>query len=111
MLLSKLQHDHLCKFPAKQFYDERMFTNPATAEEMKIKTNKLKKFWPNRNSATPFVFCDVIGTEGITETEFISKTRVGQESKFNNLEADKIVRHYRHLYCKQSHVFTVGSTC
>ena len=80
-----------------------MFTNPTTAEEMRTKTNKLKKFWPNRNSATPFVFCDVIGTEKVTETEFISKTRVGQESKYNSIEADKIVRYYKHFYCRLNH--------
>ena len=92
LLLLNLQHNHLCQFPAKQFYDKKMFTNFDIIEEMKIKANKLKKFWPNQNAATPFVFCDIVGTEAVTETEFINKTRVGQESKFNEQEADKIVR-------------------
>ena len=38
------------------------------------------------------MFCDVIGTEDVTDTEFIDKIRVGQESKSNSKEADKIVR-------------------
>ena len=87
-----LQHSYLCKFPAENFYaGKRMFTNSTTAKEMEIKANKLKQLWPNKNPSTPFVFCDVIGTEAVTDTEFVSKTRVGQESKFNNQEADKIV--------------------
>lgn len=82
----------MCKFPAENFYaGKRMFTNPTTAKEMETKANRLKRLWPNRNPSTPFVFCDLIGMEEITDTEFVSTTRVGQESKFNIHEADKIV--------------------
>ena len=59
---------------------------------MENKSKYLKKFWPNQDPTTPFVFCDVIGTEEVTDTEFINKVRVGQESKYNPKEADKIVR-------------------
>ena len=59
---------------------------------MQEKSKKLKKFWPNGNSLAPFVFCDVVGKEEITDTEYIDRTRVGQESKFNNKEANKLVR-------------------
>lgn len=60
---------------------------------MEIKAKSLKTFWPNYNQDphTPFVFCDVVGTEKVTDTEFIDKIRVGQESKYNPKEADKIV--------------------
>ena len=68
-----------------------MVTVAATAKEMETKAGILKPLWPNKNPSTPFVFCDVNGTEDVTDTEFVSKTRVGQESKFNNQEADKIV--------------------
>ena len=69
----------------------KLFTNQNTAKEMEIKAKSLKTFWPNQDPATPFVFCDVIGTEKVTDTEFIDKVRVGQESKYNPKEADKIV--------------------
>ena len=59
---------------------------------MRNKAKNIKKFWPNYNPAAPFVFCDVIGTEKVTDTEFIDDIRVGQESKYNPKEADKIVR-------------------
>lgn len=57
---------------------------------MEKKAKSLKTFWPDPTK--PFVFCDVIGNEKVTDTEFINKTRVGQESKYNPEEADKIVR-------------------
>ena len=69
----------------------KLFTNQNTAKEMEIKAKSLKTFWPNQDPAAPFVFCDVIGTEKVTDTEFINKVRVGQESKYNPKEADKIV--------------------
>ena len=67
-------------------------SNQATAKEMENKAKSLKTFWPDCDPTTPFVFCDVVGTEKVTDTEFIDKIRVGQESKYNPEEADKIVR-------------------
>jgi len=69
-----------------------LFTNQITAKEMENKAKRLKSFWPNRDPSFPFVFCDVVGVEEVTDTEFIDEIRVGQESKFNEKEANKIVR-------------------
>lgn len=71
-----------------------LFTNHATAKEMETKAmgKQLKSFWPNGDLSVPFVFCDVVGTEEVTDTEFIDEVRVGQESKYNQKEANKIVR-------------------
>ena len=83
------------KFPASEFYSKNrnIFTNENTKKEMEVKAKKnLKTFWPNQDPTMPFVFCDVIGTEEVTDAEFIDKIRVGQESKYNPKEADKIVR-------------------
>lgn len=69
-------------------------TNESTQKEMEKQAESLRKFWPNydADTVTPFVFCDVVGTEKVTDTEFIDKIRVGHESKYNPKEADKIVR-------------------
>ena len=83
------------KFPAREFYEKHrnIYTNKNTKKEMEVKAKKtLKTFWPNQDPTMPFVFCDVIGTEEVTDAEFIDKIRVGQESKYNPKEADKIVR-------------------
>ena len=69
----------------------KLLFNQATAKEMENKAKSLKTFWPNCDPTIPFVFCDVIGTEMVTDTEFIDKIRVGQESKYNPEEVDKIV--------------------
>ena len=66
---------------------------------MESKAKSLKIFWPNHNPDIPFVFCDVVGTEKVTDTEFIDKIRVGQESKYNPEEADKIVRNVAMFAC------------
>ena len=88
-----LQHKKIFEFPAEQFYKPmELFFNQATAKEMENKAKNLKMFWPDCDPTMPFVFCDVIGTEKVTDTEFIDRTRVGQESKYNSQEADKIVR-------------------
>ena len=68
----------------------KLYLDQATAKEMEKKAKTLRTFWPN--SDTPFAFCDVIGTEKVTDTEFIDKICVEQESKYNPEEADKIVR-------------------
>ena len=88
-----LQHKKIFEFPAKQFYKSmNLFFNQATAKEMENKAKNLKTFWPNCDPTMPFVFCDVIGTEKVTDTEFIDRIFVGKESKYNPQEADKIVR-------------------
>ena len=73
---------------------------------MENKSNHLRKFWPNQDPTIPFVFCDVIGTEEVTDTEFINKVRVGQESKYNPKEADKIVRIISMNYAYHRSCFT-----
>ena len=96
-----LQHERIFKFPADHFYKEKrlLSTNPTTAKEMRKKAKRLENFWPDRDPTVPFVFCDVIGTEKVTDTEFIDDIRVGQESKFNPKEAEKIVRIIKvHVY-------------
>ena len=69
-----------------------LFTNKTTVKEMEKKAKRLERFWPNGDSSVPFVFCDVVGIEEVTDTEFIDEVRVGQESKYNQKEAKKIVR-------------------
>ena len=71
--------------------DKKLLTNQSTEKEMKSKAKKLERFWPNHESTAPFVFCDVIGSEKVTDTEYVDKIHVGHESKFNPKEADKIV--------------------
>ena len=89
-----------------KFYNKKgLFTNKLTDKEMQEKSKKLKRFWPNSNSLAPFVFCDVVGKEEVTDTEYINKTRVGQESKFNSKEANKIVRHCIIICC---HMHTIS---
>ena len=102
-LLCILQHERIFKFPADHFYKERrLLTNPTTKQEMRKKAKHLKTFWPNWDPTTPFVFCDVIGTEQVTDTEFIDDIRVGQESKSNPEEADKIVSTSKGTYVCQN---------
>ena len=58
---------------------------------MENKAKRLKSFWPNDGQSVPFVFCDVVGVEEVTDTEFIDEVHVGQESKYNQKEAIKTV--------------------
>ena len=58
---------------------------------MKKKAERLKSFWPNGDASVPFVFCNVVGIEKVTDTEFEDEVCVGQESKYNEKEANKIV--------------------
>lgn len=91
--LFSLQHKSICEFSADEFYTEiSLFTNQVTAKEMENKAKKLKTFWLNHDPPIPFVFCDVIGTVKITDTQYINKVRIGQESLYNPEEANKIVR-------------------
>ena len=105
MVFAILQHKRIFGFPANEFYKQKkLCTNENIAKEMEHKAMKLKNFWPNQDPAIPFVFCDVIDTEEVfvfcdvidteevTDTEYIDKIRVGQESKYNPEEANKIVR-------------------
>ncbi len=83
------QHKEICRFPSDEFYDGKLQTDISVG----ARTNKeahLNGFWPG-GKWKPFVFCDVVGTEGESHTGQKSTARVGVESKYNEREAVKIV--------------------
>ena len=88
-----MQHEAICEFPSKHFYDGILETAPS----VKARTNpetRLDEFWPGpRKSRCPILFCNVVGKEGDHKTG--SKTtggrKIGTDSKFNETEAIKVV--------------------
>ena len=71
------QHEEICKFPSKHFYDGRLETHLSVKRRICPET-KLK-FWP-RGPQMPIMFCNIVGKE----------VQVGS-SKSNPEEAEKAV--------------------
>ena len=86
---------------------------------MNIREAHLRRFWP-QGEDKPFVFVNVVGTEGGEHTGQRGKTKVGLESKFNRDEARKIVSLYEDIVILRhtvplcvytgKHSFCVGTT-
>lgn len=85
MHLLHMQHPRICEFPSKTFYGGKLKTD----ESVVRRRNRLNlgNFWP-QGEEYPMVFCQVVGEEG---NGHIGSTRVEAQSKFNCIEAKKIV--------------------
>ena len=82
--LCDFQHQEICKFPSKHFYNGQLKTDHRVTK----RTNQESNFplWPTnpKGSKYPIIFCDIVGEE---------ETQVGR-SKFNPREAGKVVSTY-----------------
>ena len=86
------QHPHICAFPSKEFYDNKLETGRS-----KLWTGPLLPFWPtkplsgpsDRYPVVPHLLVDVRGEE---ETLTVTTEDGNEKSKSNSLEADKVVR-------------------
>ena len=76
------QHEAICEFPSKEFYDEKLKTDSSVAQQFYA----LEGFWPNGPNC-PIAFCDVEGKE----VDGSSHHKVYQETMSNRIEAEKIV--------------------
>ena len=83
-----MQHLAICRFPSREFYNEKLKTDSEVAKKREKEVTSLKEFWPQKG--IPLVFCDIIGSEGVHIGQK-GKARVGIESKYNEKEARKIV--------------------
>ena len=53
-----LQHEKICEFPSKEFYEGRLKAHPSVVQQF----CKLEGFWP-MGPQYPIVFCDIEGVE------------------------------------------------
>ena len=82
------QHNGICEFPSKQFYDGKL----QTADVVKSRNPSPVEFWPalvRRQINLPIVFCHVEGQE---ESTAITTSESNEESKRNMKEVRKAVR-------------------
>ena len=108
-----LQHEELCKFPSKEFYDGKLTTDASIRYRKNSEAHLT--FWPH-GARKPFVFVNVEGVERESHTGRKGKARVGLESKYNKQEALKIVSSnpikyhsqvYLSLICGQAEIAVV----
>jgi len=81
------QHDGICEFPSRQFYDGKL----QTANVVKSRGPSPVSFWPalvRRNRNLPIVFCHVEGQE---ESVAITTSESNEDSKRNMKEVRKVV--------------------
>ena len=99
-MINFLQHSDLCYFPLKEFYEEKLTTDPSVAEQRRRIVAQLRGFWPRPEK--PFVFCDIVGEESEVHTHQQGST---VWSKYNTKEATKIVHDsaYMHGVYEESH--------
>jgi superfamily I DNA and/or RNA helicase len=84
-----MQHEAICEFPSKEFYDGSLET--AKSVEERKENAELDDFWPEGN-AYPIMFVDIVGTEGHDNVgSNHGETKVGVNSKFNSQEAELVV--------------------
>ena len=91
-----MQHQAICKFPSKEFYDERLKTDICVKRRGDVL--KLGRFWPQGESC-PMVFCQVVGEEDDGHVGLKGRAKVDSQSKFNKREAEKIVSIYSLRKC------------
>lgn len=89
------QHEAICDFPSKHFYDGRLKTALSVKKRNNPET-KLDVFWPGpKKSDCPILFCNIIGKEEDYKAGCITaeeKMNIGIDLKFNQTEAKKVVR-------------------
>ncbi len=83
------QHEAICAFPSKEFYDDELIT----AESVKNREDNkdLEEFWPKGNEC-PIMFVDMVGEEGQDIGSSKREAKVGVDSKYNEKEAQLVVR-------------------
>ena len=91
-----MQHRALCEFPSDEFYNGKLETDRSVALSREKQVAALSSFWPQEQK--PFVFCNIVGEEAETHTRQMERTRVGIESKYNEMEAKKIVSYISESY-------------
>ena len=66
------QHENICKFPSKQFYNDLLIADDSVKKRPPV--TALRDFWP-AESRWPILFCDVVEDE----KEFYSSTEEDTE--------------------------------
>ena len=84
-----LQHEKICEFPSKHFYNDELETDSSVITRTNPET-RIKGFWP-KGSEVPIVFVDVAGEEDEYRRSEDQDVKVGTESKSNAEEAKKVV--------------------
>ena len=94
MILLILKHEAICEFPSKHFYNGRLETDDSVKKRTNHET-KLDGFWPGpERSECPILFCHIVGKENDHKTggKTTEGKKIGIDSKFNEIEAMKVVR-------------------
>lgn len=102
-----MQHEAICEFPSKEFYEGRLQTDVSVMRRGDVL--KLNTFWP-QGERCPMVFCQVAGEE---DGGHIGRSKVDSQSKFNKTEAEKIVSKHTPVYinhCMCTHAGVANPT-
>ena len=85
MTIFLLQHEEICGFPSKQFYDNSLKTDESVKKRPKKEV--MNSFWP-RGNRFPIMFVNVVGSVELGNAgRSATKTKVGKDSKHNIKEA------------------------